>query len=313
MIISASRRTDIPAFYTPWFMNRVREGFLLTRNPFNPHQLKRVSLLPDEVDAIVFWTRNPSMLMPHLQELDRLGYRYYFQYTLTGYPRNLEATVPRPRKAIQTFSELSDRIGPDRVVWRYDPILLSNMVDSNEHKRLFSKIASLLAGRTRRVVISFFDPYKKTQRNLSRIDGLVYSDITQDRGAMSDLARFMFGEANSHGMSIESCAELSDLQSAGIPPGKCIDAGLINTLFGLSVDEAKDPGQRKECGCVKSVDIGAYNTCLHGCAYCYATFSQGTVRSNRKKHDPHSPLLLGGVEGIDKRLLAPVIHQGSLF
>ncbi|EGQ9189875.1 DUF1848 domain-containing protein, partial [Vibrio cholerae] len=157
MIISASRRTDIPAFYTPWFMNRIRDQFLLTRNPFNANQIRRVSLAPEDVDLFVFWTRNPTMLMTHLDDLDYIGYKYYFQYTITGYPKQLEVNVPRPHRAIDTFCKLSDRIGAEKVIWRYDPILLSNVVDIHEHQRLFEKIARMLEGRTKKVIISFSD------------------------------------------------------------------------------------------------------------------------------------------------------------
>ncbi|MCK0554884.1 DUF1848 domain-containing protein [Pantoea ananatis] len=313
MIISASRRTDIPAFYTPWFMNRIREGFLLTRNPFNYNQVKRVSLIPSEVDVIVFWTRNPRMIMNHLDELDSRGFKYYFQYTITGYPRFLESSVPRPHRAIETFIELSDRIGSNRVVWRYDPILLSNLVDFNEHKRLFKKIAGMLSGKTNRVVISFADFYKKTERNLNEVLNLVCYDIVNDRDGVIELALWMKKIANEYGMEIESCSENIDLSNFGIQHGKCIDNRLINDVFDFSVEGKKDNGQREVCGCVKSVDIGSYNTCLHECAYCYATFNKDVVKNNKKKHYPNSPFLIGDIDGVDPHLLSPVIIQQSLF
>ncbi|MDO6543686.1 DUF1848 domain-containing protein [Photobacterium sanguinicancri] len=313
MIISASRRTDIPAFYTPWFMNRIREGFLLTRNPFNAHQIRRVSLLPEDVDVIVFWTRNPRMLMGHLDELDSLGFNYYFQYTITGYPKKIENSVPRPHRAIQTFINLSDRIGANRVIWRYDPILVSNVIDTDEHKRLFYKIASMLHGKTKRVVISFSDFYKKTERNLASIKDLHYTDITKNPNMLNELVSYMSSVANQFGMSIETCAEEIDTSTSGVAHGKCIDDTLINDLFGLSVGDIKDSGQREACGCIKSIDIGSYNTCLHECSYCYATFNKQTVLKNKSKHDPKSPFLIGGIEGVDPKLLLPPIIQGSLF
>ena len=313
MIISASRRTDIPAFYHRWFMNRINEGFILTRNPFNPKQIKRVSLKPCDVDAIIFWTRNPSKLMPSLTTLDKAGYRYYFQYTITGYPRTIEAAVPKPYVAIETFSRLSEMIGRKKVVWRYDPILLSNQVDINEHKRLFSKIASLLSGKTERLVISFSDFYKKTERNLKSVENLIYSDITKNTDQLLDLARFMSNIAQSNGMIIKSCAEHVDLSSAGIEHGKCIDDELLKEVFGLRVGCEKDNGQREECGCIKSVDIGMYNTCLHECSYCYATFSKQTVINNKRKHDENSPFLIGGGEGVDPRMLEKGGAQEDLF
>jgi DNA repair photolyase len=315
VIISASRRTDIPAFYHRWFMNRIREEFLLSRNPFNANQISRVSLKPQDVDVIVFWTRNPAKLIQELPVLDQLGHKYYFQYTITGYPRTIEAAVPKPDAAIATFSQLSDLIGKNKVVWRYDPILLSNQVDIEEHKRLFSKIASLLAGKTERVVISFSDFYNKTERNLRTIENLVYSDITKNTEQLLELSRFMANVASKNGMRINSCAEYVDLASAGIGHGKCIDDDLINEVFGLSLSPLKDKGQRDECGCVRSIDIGSYNTCLHECSYCYATFNKKSVIGNRKKHDENSPFLIGGADDVNPALLAEekIEAQRDLF
>ncbi|MBO9494885.1 DUF1848 domain-containing protein [Thalassotalea sp. G20_0] len=288
MIISASRRTDIPAFYSSWFINRVREGFLLTRNPFNAHQIKRVSLKSEDVEVFVFWTRNPSKLMPFLPEMDSQGYRYYFQYTVTGYPRSVEKSVPSPHRAIETFINLSQQVGSDKVVWRYDPILLSNLLPLDKHKRLFSKIAGMLAGKTSRVVISFADFYKKTEKNLKTVDSLICSDITQYQEQLLELSAYMAKVSTAYGMEIKSCAEAVDIINAGVPHGKCIDDELIKEVFGLSLDSKKDSGQREECGCIKSIDIGVYNTCLHGCSYCYATFNHDAVIKNQKKHDPLS-------------------------
>lgn len=293
MIISASRRTDIPAFYSDWFLKRIRAGHLLVKNPFNAKKIKRISLAPSDVDAIVFWTRNPNNMIPYLNELDSVGYRYYFQFTITGYPRLLEKSVPHPLKAIEVFSQLSDMIGPSRVIWRYDPILLSNLVNIEEHKRRFERIASSLEGKTKRVVISFTDIYGKTQRNLDLLGGLEYKDILSSASELTEIIKFMSSVARHHGMEIQTCAENCDLREFGVAPGKCIDDDLIKSVFGLDVNHEKDPGQREACGCVKSVDIGQYNTCLHGCAYCYATVNQKMALANWEKHDPESPFLIG--------------------
>lgn len=313
MIISASRRTDIPAFYSAWLMNRVREGFLLTRNPFNSNQVKRVSLLAEDVDLFVFWTRNPKNLMKYIHELDIIGHKYYFQYTITGYHKMLETKVPRPHSAIETFCSLSDMIGPEKLVWRYDPILLSNIVDLSEHKRLFEKIASSLSGMTKKVVISFSDLYKNTERNLKKVEGLIYTDITKDVDMLYNLVSFMSQVAKNYGMVIETCAEEFDLSKFGVEHGKCIDDKFIKNIFNLSLSSSKDSGQRDTCGCIRSVDIGMYNTCLHGCSYCYATFNQGLVLKNKEKHDPDSPFLIGGIEGVETRLLNAPMIQESLF
>jgi len=313
MIISASRRTDIPAFYSEWFMNRIRAGFLLTRNPFNYNQISRVSLLPEDVDAIVFWTRNPTKLIPHIDELLQGGYRFYFQFTITGYPRALDTKTLNPHKALDVFKRLAEKIGKDKVIWRYDPILLSNLLPIEEHVRLFSKLARELEGHTHRVVISFADLYQKTEKNLNTVDLLAYSDITQNQSLCLLLAEKLAAIAYQHGLSIFSCAEDIDLVQNGIQHGKCIDESLINKLFGLQLASSKDTGQREACGCVKSIDIGVYNTCLHGCKYCYATFNNSQANENYKKHDPQSPFLLGKADNVDPHLLQPVIFQQNLF
>jgi len=274
-------------------MNRVKAGYLLVKNPFNTNQIRRVSLLPSDVDAIVFWTRNPSKLMPYIHELDCRGFKYYFQYTITGYPRSLEKSVPHPLKSIETFCHLSDLLSPSRVIWRYDPILLSNFVGMDEHKRRFERIATALNGKTKRVVISFADLYNKTNRNLNMVEGLSYTNILEDNVSLRELVNYVSSIAKSFGMEVQTCSEAIDLSSYGVVPGKCIDDDLLKTVFGIDVCHAKDPGQREACGCIKSVDIGQYNTCLHGCTYCYATFNAKLAAKSWEKHDPDSPFLVG--------------------
>ena len=315
MIISASRRTDIPAFYSEWFMNRLKAGYLLTRNPFNKNQVKRVSLLSSDIEAIVFWTRNADKLVPKLSELDSMGYAYYFQYTITGYPRPLEKSVPNPLSAIETFKKLSDFLGPNRVLWRYDPILVSSLTDIDEHKRLFEKIAGLLHGRTKRVTISFADFYKKTERNLKAVEGLEFTDITTVPLALWNLAQFMADVASAHEFEIQTCSERIDLSNCGITHGKCIDDRLLKDEFGIYASGQKDNNQREECGCVKSVDIGDYNTCLHGCSYCYATHNRELAAKNSSHHDSESPFLIGPApeNGVDAEKSQPFAEKQPLL
>ena len=293
MIISASRRTDIPAFYSEWFMNRVREGFAEVANPFNPHQVKRVSLGADEVAAIVFWTRNPLPLMAHLAELDGLGHRYYFHYTITGYPRVLEPAVPDLEEAVHSFSELSGRIGPERVLWRYDPILLCSLLDLGGHRRNFARIASALRGKTARVTISFADFYQKTKRNLGRLAGVSFFDLTKDQVELRKLIADLACIAEDNGMELRTCATDIDFADLGVVGGKCIDEARLRSLFSIEYSSRKHRGQRGACDCVQSVDIGSYNSCMHGCAYCYATNDPARAARNRALHDPNSPRLIG--------------------
>ncbi len=310
MIISASRRTDIPAFFSKWFMNRVREEYLLIKNPFNANQIKRVSLNSNNVDAVIFWTRNPKPLIPYLNELDAKGYKYYFQYTITGYPRELEQNTPHPAKAIETFIELSDKIGKEKVIWRYDPIILSRYTNVDEHIRLFDKISRSLENKTDKVVISFADFYKKLTKNLQEIE---FKNILEDKQELHRLVENFTNIAKSRNLPIETCAEAINLDFYDIVHGKCIDDELIKTLFGLNLNLDKDKNQREECGCIKSLDIGSYNTCTHGCRYCYATFSETTVHKNKEKHNPNSPFLIGNMDDLNYEQIKNINNQKTLF
>lgn len=273
MIISASRRTDIPAFYASWFMDRIREGNVVVLNPFNPSQHKQVSLHPNEIDAIVFWTRNARPLFQYLDELDRAGYNYLFLYTITGYGPPLETKCPPLEYAVKTFNNLSQRVGPSRVVWRFDPIVY--MQGRGEHWIIerFEQIVRYLDGYTERVIISFLDFYRKVERRLTaltRSTGLEVADVNENHAAVARISRALAELAEQHGMCISSCAEKIDLQPFGIKPGSCIDADYLSRIFAITIPRAKDKSQRPRCRCAPSQDIGTYNTCRHGCVYCYA-------------------------------------------
>lgn len=294
MILSVSRRTDIPNYYAEWFMGRVREGFCYVRNPMNPHQVSRIDLSPQVVDCIVFWTKNPAAMMKYLEELR--DYTYYFQFTLTGYGRDIEPNLPDKReKLIPTFQELSRHIGREKIIWRYDPIFLNERYTADYHLRAFEEIAGKLAGYTERVVISFVDMYAKIRRNAK-----VHSIRETPEGDMLRLAKEMARIAADHHLLIESCAEQIDLQPLGIGHGSCIDQGLIQRLLECELSGGKDKNQRKECGCFESVEVGAYNTCLNGCKYCYANFSDEKVAENVKLYHIDSPLLCGSIGEKDK-------------
>ena len=296
MIISASRRTDIPAFYTEWFLNRVREGCLFVRNPFNANQLTRVDLSPSNVEAIVFWTKNPAPILAHLNELDDRGYRYYFQFTLTAYPRSIEPFVPDEEKLLGTFRDLSARIGPERVVWRFDPVLISDITPEKVILGTFARLAGRLRGNTERVVVSFCRFYRTVKARLDRAGketGVRFHDVSADSGRIRAIAKEMAVIAQSSSMEITSCAEKLDLAEFNIGRGKCIDDGLIKRIFGITVPPTKDPYQREECRCVKSQDIGQYDTCVHGCLYCYANPSKERAQRDMARHDPRSPYLIG--------------------
>jgi DNA repair photolyase len=297
MIISASRRTDIPAFYSTWFMNRVRAGLVAVPNPMNAKQVSWVSLRPGDVDAIVFWTRNPLPLLPALGKLDDLGFNYYFQYTITGYPKELEPHVPTLQQAIETFSELSRRLGRERVIWRYDPIMFFDGIDEDYHWNRFRELASTLAPFTEQCVISFLDVYRKAISNLSRALGREELSAWPINMPVNRFAEKIGAIAKKNGIRLTTCAESVNLERFGIWPGRCIDSELISRLFGIQTTSAKDPSQREQCGCVASKDIGMYDSCLHGCVYCYANISSPVALKNRRlRHDPRSASLLGWID-----------------
>ena len=301
MIISASRRTDIPAFYAQWFINRIRAGFCEVPNPFNRGQVSRISLLPEDVDVIAFWTRNPRPLLPYLDELERRGYRYYFQYTLLGYPPEIDINGPASQASLLTFRELAQRVGPGRVIWRYDPIVLTQITPPAYHRQAFARLAGSLEGFTGRSVISLMDDYPKIRGRLAEMarQGSSLLPVSMDGKDLEgelpewlgDLLRELAEIAQTHQMEMLSCAEEADFRPFGILPGKCIDDGYIERLFGIDVTHSKDPGQRSACGCVVSKDIGMYDSCLFGCRYCYATTSFRRARANYLRHDPEAPSL----------------------
>lgn len=293
MIISASRRTDIPAFYSEWFFNRIREGYLLVRNPMNANQVSRVNLDPSVIECIVFWTKNPKPIMNKLHELEK--YNYYFQFTLNSYDKSLEPNVPKKNEIIDTFIELSKKIGKDRVIWRYDPILLTDVFTKEYHYEWFEYLARTLCNYTNKCVISFVDLYKKTERNLKGINLL-----PMHQHDMEEIASKISQIGLKYNLTIESCSEEIDLDKFNIKHGKCIDDKLISKITGKIFNVDKDPSQREICGCVRSIDIGAYNTCMHCCRYCYANYSKETVKKNFALHDSKSPLLFGNLNGQEK-------------
>ena len=289
MIISASRRTDIPAFYSEWFFNRLKEGYVLVRNPMNIHQVSKIILNPDIVDCIVFWTKNPK---PMLQRLDELNnYCYYFQFTLNSYAKDIEPNVPsKDQEVIQTFKTLSDKIGKKRVVWRYDPIFFNETYTVNYHIKYFKKLAELLEGKFDHCVISFVDYYRKAATNFKAFN------ISEPKEYNIDMiVKNFVNVASEMGFEIKTCAEKYDLEQYGIKHGKCIDDEMINKLTGMNLSIAKDKNQRGECGCVESIEIGSYNTCIHGCKYCYANYSDKVVYANCNKYDPQSPILCSSI------------------
>lgn len=294
MILSVSRRTDIPNYYSEWFLNRIKEGYLYVRNPMNIHQVSKIDISPEIVDCIVFWTKNPEPMLNKLEQLK--DYKYYFQFTLTGYGKDMEPALPHKKdKMIPTFQRLSEMIGKEKSVWRYDPIIFTEAYSEEYHLKAFQEIASSLKGYCTRVIISFVDFYAKTKKNMKDIQV-----ISKNENELIDFSKKLSEIAKSNGMKIETCAELIDLSSCGIRHSSCIDKKLIEKIIGYSIKAEKDKNQREACGCVESVDIGAYNTCLNGCKYCYANYSEEQVQESKAFYNANSPILCSNIREEDK-------------
>ena len=288
MILSVSRRTDIPAFYPKWFVNRIREGFVYVRNPFNANQISRIPLGEEIVDCIVFWSKNPEPLMEFLPEInEKYQGAFYFQYTINAYGQDMEPGVPALQKRLDTFKRLSDTYGPERMVWRYDPILLTGEYSVDWHQKRFETVFDELRNYTDTCVISFIDMYDKTIKNTKP-----YAISAPDGKEMDRLAAAFSTIAKDSGIRIRTCAEGVDLNRYGIEPNSCIDQARIERIIGCPI-KAKPDRQRENCRCIECADIGLYNTCLHGCRYCYANYNMNQVRQAAAAHDENSPLLSG--------------------
>lgn len=290
MIISASRRTDIPAFYPDWLLRRLEDGQVLVPNPWNPNQVSRITLSPENVDCIIFWTKNPGPMFDKLNRIDRLGYRYYFTFTVTGYGTDLERNLPPKGETINTFRKLADRIGPMRVDWRFDPIIVNENYSVQWHFDVFGELCREIGPSTERCIINFVKFYPHIKPKITELDDEVIKKTA------TGLAKI----AAEHHVPIFNCTEKWNLHDAGIGYSSCIDRTKIERILGKPIKAKKDPGQPNICRCIESVDIGMYSTCLNGCTYCYAMSSEKTVRRRMTEHDPDSPLLTGWPTGMEK-------------
>lgn len=295
MILSVSRRTDIPAFYSDWFFSRCREGFLYVRNPMNPTQISNLSLSPDVVDCIVFWSKNPSPMLPRLNELR--NYQYYFQYTLNAYGRDVEPKVPPIDERVSTFRTLAEKIGKERVIWRYDPIIFSSRYTVSFHLERFAWLANALKGYTEKCVFSFVDIYPA--KNQSVLQRMAVSHPTESD--METLLEGMTAAAGKAGIALATCAEAIDMERWGIGHNSCIDQSLIERITGAKI-KAKPDGQRPHCRCIQCNDVGSYGTCPHGCVYCYANSIPAAVAEKSRQYDPASPMLCDTVNPAKDRI-----------
>jgi hypothetical protein len=288
-IISVSRRTDIPAFYGDWFMGRIQEGFAGVVNPFGGRRYL-VSLRPEDVSCLVFWSKDFTPFLGHLDMLDRLGYKFYFNYTITGVPSVFESDVDKG-EAMRSLKYLSRRYSPKHINWRFDPIVTSSVSDGAHYLREFEKLACELEGLVERCFFSFVMPYNKVRRNfreLERLSGVRVIESGEEQRI--ELANRLATIAQLHGIAMYSCCG-EHLVGEKIRKAHCVDGALIEQLFFPNGLICKDKPTREGCGCTESTDIGAYDTCPHGCLYCYANANKTVARRALQNHDPASAFL----------------------
>jgi hypothetical protein len=308
MIINSGNRTDIPAFFSDWFYNRIREGYVLVRNPYFPEQITRYELNPQNVDILAFCTKDPGPMLDRLVEL--APYRNFWHVTITPYGKDVEPHVPPWKKVAADFKELSRRYGPGAVQWRYDPIFITERYSREFHLHQFETMAAALEGFTTVCIISFIDLYEKTKRNFPGVKQVSRED-------RMFLAEDMVRTAQKHGMALRTCMEYEDLADLSIDTGGCMTKEVLEESLSVRLEPGRITPKRNGCPCLLGIDIGEYNTCLHGCLYCYANFDRSLVERNYKKHDPLSPLLIGVVgEGEEIKQASQrsfISPQGYLF
>ncbi|MBQ9048284.1 MAG: DUF1848 domain-containing protein [Solobacterium sp.] len=292
MILNTGSRTDIPAFYSTWFINRIREGSLMARNPYYPKIIHRYTLDPATVDLLVFCTKNPRPLLAHAEEMN--AFRQLWYVTLTPYGADIEPNVHDKRGILQSIRELGKQHGSGAVIWRYDPVLINDVYTVEYHMRAFAQIAAALDGAVQRCVVSFIDLYEKTKRNFPEVREVSRED-------QETLIRSFVESGSRHGMRILTCLESSSLARFGADTAGCMTQELIEEVIGMPLRVPAGRGMTREgCRCLLGNDIGAYNTCAHFCRYCYANFDKAEVLANMKRHDPDSPLLIGRPQADDE-------------
>jgi hypothetical protein len=293
MIISASYKTDIPTFYGEWFMNRLRAGYCRMVNPYGG-QRYTISLKREDVDGFVFWTKNIGPFLKSLPEIRERGYPFIVQHTINGYPRQLESRVTNSDHTVEHMHTLASQYGPDVAIWRYDPIVFSSLTPPDWHLDNFTKLAKALAGATSEVVISFAQIYRKTKRNMDaaakecNFDWHDHETLMQEQGKA--FAVELFHIAREYGITLKVCSQAAFLTPGMVEEARCVDAERLSRVSGGTI-QAEKKGNRKECGCFASRDIGEYDTCPHGCVYCYAVQRRDLALQRFKDHDPQGEFL----------------------
>ncbi len=284
MIINTGMRTDIPAFYSEWFINRMRAGFVLVRNPYRSELITRYELNPELVDCIAFCTKNPAPMLKYLEELK--AYHQYWFVTITPYGKEIEPNVPPKDKVMRDLIALSKAVGINSVGWRYDPIFIDNTYTIERHFADFEQMCKTLSGYTKVCVISFIDMYEKVKRNFPQAREVLQNERIEIGKKFAEIG-------GRYGIKIKACAEGAELSAYGVDCAGCMTRETFENAVGSRMNIPKRKSQRAQCNCVLGVDIGAYDTCGHFCRYCYANYNHENVRRNMRLHDPNSPLLVG--------------------
>lgn len=291
MIINTGARTDTVQYYTKWLLKRFEEGYVLSRNPLFPNKVTRYELNPEVVDVVEFCSKN---YQPILHDLHKITNRFntHFNYTITAYGKDIEPGVPSIDESIQTLLELEKIVGKERISWRYDPVLLTSRYTIEVHKQTFEYLCSKLSGHVDRCIFSFVEMYKKLEYNMPELIPMTIDDYEQ-------LASILGAIANKYHITIQTCGSEVDYRKYGIQQSGCMTLDILGNANKIVFKNLKHKGTRKGCGCFESRDIGAYDTCLNGCKYCYANKNPKIAYKNYLNHDDNSPLLLGNIKDTD--------------
>lgn len=312
MILNTGARTDTVQYFSEWLLKRFQEGFVYTRNPLFPNKVTKYELSPDKIDLVLFCSKNYKPILPRLQEITS-QYRTYFHYTITAYGKEIEPGVPSIDESIETLIALSKQVGKERVAWRYDPVLLTKKYTIEVHAKTFEYMARRLAPYIDRCIFSFVEMYKKLERNMPEIIPLTEND-------QKELAKILGSIANQYNIPIQTCGMNGDYTQYGIQRSGCATLEILGEANHCEFKDLKHKGMREGCHCIESRDIGAYDTCLNGCKYCYANKNPQKAWDNYRVHNPNSPLLFGEIqptdeiiEGNQKTFLKSNFRQETLF
>lgn len=289
MILNVSGRTDIVAFYTEWFMNRYHEGFLDVRNPFYPKQISRIEF--ENVDAILFCTKNPIPILDRLKEIDK---PILFHITLTPYKKDIEPNVPPKGTIIEAIKKISKLVGMENTYVRYDPIFISDTYSVDYHIKAFDNLCRILDGHIKQIIVSFIDDYKNVRNNMSFLKIKEFSDEDYKQ-----IGIHFSRSASNHNMTVQTCFEERRLLEYGFIKKDCMTREIAFRLTGKTNFRKWKARRGNKCSCIEMVDVGVYNTCSHLCKYCYANYDEKNIKKNIMKHNKESSLLMGELSGDD--------------